>query len=264
MQIYVKKVLYLLNFVNFATETHLLGRSTACLEYTNMEKEEIFSGLNERLGTTQLSERTLSDYASAVQSEFSEESGVTDELWAKHVGILKSLNGNLHKDVSAEVKKWRDSQPAPGTGKPEEDTDEGEPASEPSAPEWFSKFSSSINKRFEALEREREKERSERADAEFRNSVVAGFRSKFSDAGITVHDYQFNNALKEVKFDSSQGVEKCIDNLEKVYNAHLKSSGVSEFGYPHKGSVGGRAGTSPQDEFFRRKASKEGWLKEGK
>ena len=229
-----------------------------------MEKEEIFSGLNERLGSTQLSERTLSEYASAISSEFSDETNVTDDLWAKHVGILKSLNGNLHKDVSAEIKKWRDSHPDSEQEEKAEESTEEEPVSS-DAPEWFSKFSNSIDERFKAIEREREKERSARADAEFRSAVESGFRSKFADAGVEIHDYQFKNALKEVEMDSGKGVEACIENLERLYNAHLKASGVSDYGYPHRGSVGGsRTGNSPQDDFFRRKASKEGWLKEGK
>lgn len=69
-----------------------------------MEKETILSELKKRLGTTSLSERTLSEYAGNILPSITDDAQVNDTFYQTHIGILKSLEGQLNKDVADRVK----------------------------------------------------------------------------------------------------------------------------------------------------------------
>lgn len=67
-----------------------------------MEKEQILSTLNEQLGQTSLSQRTISDY---VDNNLPAEGAEFD--FERHAKILKSLNGNFSADVAKQVEDFK-------------------------------------------------------------------------------------------------------------------------------------------------------------
>ncbi|MEB3372631.1 hypothetical protein SFC43_01450 [Bacteroides sp. CR5/BHMF/2] len=70
-----------------------------------MEKEQILSEITTRIGKTSLSQRTLTDYVSSnLPTEGAEPD---DAFWEKHVGFLKSLDGNFSHDVSTQVEEFK-------------------------------------------------------------------------------------------------------------------------------------------------------------
>lgn len=69
-----------------------------------MEKEQLLSGIKSKLGTTGLSERTLSEYVVNILPTITSDELVNDTFYAAHVAILKSLEGQLNKDVADRVK----------------------------------------------------------------------------------------------------------------------------------------------------------------
>ena len=87
-----------------------------------MEKEQILSAINEKLGNTNFSEKTISDYIDAnLPAEGTEPD---DAYFNKHVGFLKSLYGNFSADVAKQVNEAKAKlKPAPAQKKePEDDT----------------------------------------------------------------------------------------------------------------------------------------------
>ena len=87
-----------------------------------MEKEQILSAINEKLGNTNFSEKTISDYIDAnLPAEGTEPD---DAYFDKHVGFLKSLYGNFSADVAKQVNEAKAKlKPAPAQKKePDDDT----------------------------------------------------------------------------------------------------------------------------------------------
>ena len=81
-----------------------------------MEKEQILSAINEKLGNTNFSEKTISDYIDAnLPAEGTEPD---DAYFNKHVGFLKSLYGNFSADVAKQVNEAKAKlKPAPAQKK---------------------------------------------------------------------------------------------------------------------------------------------------
>ena len=66
-----------------------------------MEKEQILSEMVAKLGKTSLSQRTISGY---VEGNLPTDGVEPDDAyWQKHVGFLKSLDGNFSHDVAHAV-----------------------------------------------------------------------------------------------------------------------------------------------------------------
>lgn len=81
-----------------------------------MEKEKILSELKSKLGTTQLSDRTLNTY---LDKNLPAEGTEPDEAYyAKHVDVLKALQGQFDADVAKQVNEYKAAHPKPGPNDP--------------------------------------------------------------------------------------------------------------------------------------------------
>lgn len=84
-----------------------------------MEKEQLLSAMTERLGTTGLSERTISEYVDNILPTITSDEMVNDGFWNIHTKILKSLEGNLNHDVANRVNafksEWEKNNPKEDT-----------------------------------------------------------------------------------------------------------------------------------------------------
>ena len=80
--------------------------------------------MTERLGTTGLSERTISEYVDNILPTITSDEMVNDGFWNIHTKILKSLEGNLNHDVANRVNafksEWEKNNPKPQDPKPTE------------------------------------------------------------------------------------------------------------------------------------------------
>lgn len=82
-----------------------------------MEKEQILSTLNEKLGQTSFSEKTINDYVDAFIPATEE-----NPDFDKHVGFLRSLYGNFSADVAKQVNEAKAKlQPGPAKEEPHDD-----------------------------------------------------------------------------------------------------------------------------------------------
>lgn len=78
-------------------------------------KEKILQVLKEKVGKTSLSEKTISDYVNAIAVLVTDEAQLTDQFYAAHVGIIKSMDGNFSHDVAAQVEEAKKNLPNPQT-----------------------------------------------------------------------------------------------------------------------------------------------------
>lgn len=79
-----------------------------------MEKEQILSEMVAKLGKTSLSQRTISGY---VEGNLPTDGVEPDDAyWQKHVGFLKSLDGNFSHDVAHAVDEFKKNYKADPPG----------------------------------------------------------------------------------------------------------------------------------------------------
>ena len=90
--------------------------------------------------------------------------------------------------------------------------------------------------------------------------IKSELEAKFKDAGIEKNAYIFKQTLKEVDIpDKDIDISAIVKQTEKEYYKNLKEAGFSD-STPHVGNGGnGGKGNKITNDFFARKAKREGW-----
>lgn len=218
-----------------------------------MEKEQLLSELKSKLGTTSLSERTLSEYVGNVLPTITSDEQVNDNFYAAHVGILKSIEGQLNKDVADRVKtaksEWEKNRPNPNPNPNPNPTD---PKNEPNKElEEMKSMIAAMQQKLEAADK-----------AKLSSDMMASVKSAMKAKGATdeaVMLYTF----KGESIDTTKSVEELTESYLKTYDANyktLRGDGAS----PRNGD----GNPNPKedkflDDYFARKAS-EGKFPESK
>lgn len=218
-----------------------------------MEKEQLLSELKSKLGTTSLSERTLSEYVGNVLPTITSDEQVNDTFYAAHVGILKSIEGQLNKDVADRVKtaksEWEKNHPNPN---PNPNPNPTEPKNEPNKElEEMKSMIAAMQQKLEAADK-----------AKLSSDMMASVKSAMKAKGATdeaVMLYTF----KGESIDTTKSVEELTESYLKTYDANyrtLRGDGAS----PRNGD----GNPNPKDDkflddYFARKAS-EGKFPENK
>lgn len=225
-----------------------------------MEREELLEQVNAELGETRLtlSERTINEELDDMLEEFGDDAEANSKLVKRIATRLKRMDGNLHSDVSAEVKKWKQankpkSKPEPHGNK--EDDDE--------TPDYIKK----LNARLDAMEEARKREQADKAKNAIEKSVKESLTTKMKDAGLEVNAFFLKTAMQKVRIpDEDADVAELVEKLEKQYNADLKEAGVeNKKGKPARGEgLNGKSGSQGVDDYFAKKAKREGWSKDKK
>lgn len=209
-----------------------------------MEKEKLISELKTRLGKTSLSERTLSEYVGNILPTIQSDEQVNDTFYAAHVGILKSLDGQLNKDVADRVKlaqsEWEKAHsavPQPNPNPPAEPQEE--------ANGILAEMKAAIAAMQAKLE--------ESEKAKFSENLLASVKQAMKAKGATdeaVMLYTF----KGESIDTTKSVDELTESYLKIYDANyltLRGNGAS----PRNGE----GSPNPQedkflDEYFAKKA----------
>lgn len=217
-----------------------------------MEKEELKSKIEVKLGSTklQLSERTWDKYLTKALKGIKDDSEVTDDWLNDEIDWLKTLNGQLHADVSTEVEDWKKKyQPSPKPKEKEEVLD-GEP-------EWFKKYREDQESRIKAIEDARKSEVAEAERKATVNKIKNGFEEKLRESGIQVNNYFLKTSMSELEIPEKDiDIKSLVSELETRYNANMKEAGV-DFDSPHGGFNGGGGKTDKfYDDFIKQKTDK--------
>lgn len=210
-----------------------------------MEKEQLLSELKSKLGTTGLSERTLSEYVGNLLPTITSDEQVNDAFYVAHVGILKSMEGQLNKDVADRVKsarsEWEKTRQTPTPNPNPNPTD---PKNEPNKElEEMKSMIAAMQQKLEAADK-----------AKLSSELLASVKSAMKAKGATdeaVMLYTF----KGESIDTTKSVDELTESYLKTYDANyktLRGDGAS----PRNGDGNPTAKEDKfLDDYFARKAA---------
>lgn len=204
-----------------------------------MDREELRELVTKNLGSTQLklSERTINEELDDVLGDFGDNEDENSKLVERVANRLKRMDGNLHADVSKEIKEYKEN-----VGKKQNEGNEGGGKKNEAGDGSVSEVMEELRKMKAELAEERnirKQEQIERAKHATMDSVRKGLREKFENAGLKFNDFFAKSALSKLEIPSENvDVKSLIEKAERLYNADIKEAGV-EIGKPHAGGNGG-------------------------
>ena len=213
-----------------------------------MTREELLALVNKEVDTTKfksLSQKTINEELDDVLEDFGDDEEANSKLVTKLANRIKRMDGNLHKNVSDEIKKSREE--AERKKKEEEEERKRREANKDDDPD--DKYSKLLEK-LEALEKanaERDKKAARKATIE---SVKAGLKDKFDKANLEMKNYFLNAAIAKLEIpDEDADIDDLVSKAEKIYTAEYKEA-TGENGIPAKGQRSSGGGSSTDDEKF--------------
>ena len=107
-----------------------------------------------------ISEKTINEELDDVLEDFGEDEAANAKLVTKVTNRLKRMDGNLHSDVSQQVKEYKkkakERQKAKETELDEEEPEKDEIPNEEDMPEWAKKLIGEVKKEREAREQRKQ------------------------------------------------------------------------------------------------------------
>lgn len=198
-----------------------------------MTREELLALVNKEVDTTkfkELSQKTIDEELDDVLEDFGDDEEANSKLVTKLANRLKRINGNLHKNISDEVKKSKEE--AERKKKEEEEERKRREAGKDDDPD--DKYSKLLEK-LEALEKaneERDKKAARKATIE---SVKAGLKDKFDKANLELNDFFLDTALSKLEISDDADVAELVSTAENIYTADYKRANGGN-AVPRKGS----------------------------
>lgn len=198
-----------------------------------MTREELLALVNKEVDTTkfkELSQKTIDEELDDVLEDFGDDEEANSKLVTKLANRLKRINGNLHKNISDEVKKSKEE--AERKKKEEEEERKRKEANKDDDPD--DKYSKLLEK-LEALEKanaERDKKAARKATIE---SVKAGLKDKFDKANLEMNDFFLDTALSKLEIPDDADVVELVSAAENIYTADYKRANGGN-AVPRKGS----------------------------
>lgn len=201
-----------------------------------MEKEQILSTLNEKLGQISLSQRTISAYIGHFLP--AEGTEPDDAYWEKHIEILNSLNGNYSADVAAFTEDYKKKHAPAADDSRKDDGEEGDGEVK------------RLRERIEELARKYE----ERESASSREKYLAKVKSEMKRQGAS-DDYVLRATLAKNTVDEKKSVDETARELLAAYDQEYtdcRGKGAA----PRSGNSQGGAKDKPFGDFFKGKKAK--------
>ena len=213
-----------------------------------MTREELLALVNKEVDTTkfkELSQKTINEELDDVLEDFGDDEEANSKLVTKLANRLKRINGNLHKNISDEVKKSKEE--AERKKKEEEEERKRKEADKNDDPD--DKYNELL-KEIKALKEanaERDKKAARKATVE---SVKAGLKDKFDKANLEMKNYFLNAAIAKLEIpDKDVDIDDLVSKAEKIYTAEYKEA-TGESGIPSNGQRHSGGSSSTDDEKF--------------
>ena len=213
-----------------------------------MTREELLALVNKEVDTTKfksLSQKTINEELDDVLEDFGDDEEANAKLVTKLANRLKRMDGNLHKNVSDEIKKSKEE--AERKKKEEEEERKRKEAAKNDDPD--DKYNELL-KEIKALKEanaERDKKAARKATIE---SVKAGLKDKFDKANLEMKNYFLNAAIAKLEIpDEDVDIDDLVSKAEKIYTAEYKEA-TGENGIPAKGQRTSGGGSSTDDDKF--------------
>lgn len=199
-----------------------------------MTKEELLSLVNKEVDTTKfksLSQKTINEELDDVLEDFGDDEAANAKLVTKLANRLKRMDGNLHKNVSDEIKKSKEE--AERKKKEEEEErkrkEAGEDKTDPD--DKYDELLKEI-KALKEANAERDKKAARKATIE---SVKAGLKDKFDKANLELNDFFLDTALSKLEISDDADVVELVSKAENIYTADYKRANGGN-AVPRKGS----------------------------
>lgn len=198
-----------------------------------MTREELLALVNKEVDTTkfkELSQKTIDEELDDVLEDFGDDEEANSKLVTKLANRLKRINGNLHKNISDEVKKSKEE--AERKKKEEEEERKRKEADKDDDPD--DKYNELL-KEIRALKEanaERDKKAARKATIE---SVKAGLKDKFDKANLELNDFFLDTALSKLEISDDADVAELVSTAENIYTADYKRANGGN-AVPRKGS----------------------------
>ena len=198
-----------------------------------MTREELLALVNKEVDTTkfkELSQKTINEELDDVLEDFGDDEEANSKLITKLANRLKRINGNLHKNISDEVKKSKEE--AERKKKEEEEERKRKEADKNDDPD--DKYNELL-KEIKALKEanaERDKKAARKATIE---SVKAGLKDKFDKANLELNDFFLDTALSKLEISDDADVAELVSTAENIYTADYKRANGGN-AVPRKGS----------------------------
>lgn len=211
-----------------------------------MTREELLALVNKEVDTTkfkELSQKTINEELDDVLEDFGDDEEANSKLVTKLANRLKRINGNLHKNISDEVKKSKEEAERK---KKEEERKRKEADKDDDPDDKYNELLKEI-KALKEANAERDKKAARKATIE---SVKAGLKDKFDKANLEMKNYFLNAAIAKLEIpDEDVDIDELVSKAEKIYTAEYKEA-TGENGIPAKGSRTSSGGTSTDDDKF--------------
>lgn len=213
-----------------------------------MTVEELLSLVNKEVDTTKfkaLSQKTINEELNDVLDEIGDDEAANAKIVTKVANRLKRMDGNLHKNVSDEIKKSREE--AERKKKEEEERSRQAEESKDKPDDKYDKLLAKL----EALEKaneERDKKASRAATIE---AVRKGLKDKFDKAKLELNDFFLDTAISKLEIpDHDADVIDLVSKAEGIYTTDFKRA-TGNTAIPHKGSGSSSGGgkTIRDDEW---------------
>lgn len=208
-----------------------------------MEKEKILSTLSEQLGKTDFSQKTLELYVELNPVADGEEP--TEAYFGKAVSFLKGMQGQYNHDVATKVEDFKKNY------KPEPNPPIDPPKPVEPNP---NKDVEDMKAQLKAMQEKLDAAEAKKSQNELMKQVKAGMKAKNA-----TDDYVLEKTLQGVVLDSEKPVRELVDGMLEKYDAEFKACRGN--GATPRTSTGGQAKKTALDDYFARKAKKEGWGK---
>ena len=199
-----------------------------------MTREELLALVNQEADTTKfksLSQKTINEELDDVLEDFGDDEAANAKLVTKLANRLKRMDGNLHKNVSDEIKKSKEEAERK---KKEEEEERKRKEGEKGDTDPDDKYAKLL-KKLEALEKanaERDKKAARKATIE---SVKAGLKDKFDKANLELNDFFLDTALSKLEISDDADVAELVSTAENIYTADYKRANGGN-AVPRKGS----------------------------
>lgn len=198
-----------------------------------MTREELLALVNKEADTTKfksLSQKTINEELDDVLEDFGDDEAANAKLVTKLANRLKRMDGNLHKNVSDEIKKSKEE--AERKKKEEEEERKRKESDKEGNPD--DKYAELL-KEIKALKEanaERDKKAARKATIE---SVKAGLKDKFDKANLELNDFFLDTALSKLEISDDADVVELVSKAENIYTADYKRANGGN-AVPRKGS----------------------------
>lgn len=198
-----------------------------------MTREELLALVNKEADTTKfksLSQKTINEELDDVLEDFGDDEAANAKLVTKLANRLKRMDGNLHKNVSDEIKKSKEE----AERKKKEEEEEHKRKEDDKNDDPDDKYNELL-KEIKALKEanaERDKKAARKATIE---SVKAGLKDKFDKANLELNDFFLDTALSKLEISDDADVAELVSTAENIYTADYKRANGGN-AVPRKGS----------------------------